>query len=136
MTVPDMVKLRLPEPPSANRWWRMGRSGPRGGHSHMHLSPAARAYKQVVALTAGHAVHPIDAQREWPVYRAPIALALELRWFRSRRAGDLDKRVGILIDALLGTIFANDAQLQEIHAFRAEAPDGEGFVEILVRPAA
>jgi len=112
----------------------MGRSGSRGAHPHMHLSAEARAYKQVVALTAGSALRPIDANREWPIYGRSVALLLELRWFRSRRAGDLDKRIGVLLDALQGTLFANDAQLEEIHAFRAEAEDGIGRVSILVAP--
>src|ERR1044071_68427 len=130
------MRLELPEPPSANRWWRMGRSGSAGAHRHMHLSAEARAYKQVVALTAGSALRPIAANGEWPIYGRTVALLLELRWFRSRRAGDLDKRIGVLLDALQGTIFATDAQLQEIHAFRAEAADGIGRVDVLVRPAA
>lgn len=131
---PPAVNLELPEPPSANRWWRMGRSGPNGGHRHMHLSADARAYKEVVALLTGSALRPIHGARIWPVYPPKVPLAISILWYRARRAGDLDKRIGVLLDALQGTVYANDAQLVEIHAARAEDPDGVGKVLIVVRP--
>ena len=135
MTAPAIVRLELPEPPSANRWWRMGRSGPRGGHSHMHLSAEARAYKQVVQIKAGSAVRPITAQREWPVYARSVPVSVSIYWMRSRRAGDLDKRVGVLLDGLQGILFATDAQVVVLHAERAEAKDGVGSVLVIVAPA-
>lgn len=136
MNVPECVDLELPEAPSANRWWRMGRSGPNGGPRHMILSAEARAYKQIVELKIGSAMRPIHGARIWPVYPPKLALEIWISWFRSRRAGDLDKRVGILLDALQGTLYASDAQLVQIHAFRDEDPDGIGRMLISVRPAA
>lgn len=132
---PEAVNLELPEPPSANRWWRLGRSGPNGAPGHMHLSAEARAYKQAVEITTGSALRPIHGARTWPVYPPKLPLEIWVRWLRSRRAGDLDKRLGVLLDALQGTVYASDSQLEQIHAYRAEDPDGIGRVLVVIRPA-
>jgi len=105
------VALTLPEPPSANRWWR--RAGTR-----MHLSPEARAYKAMVAdWCTAMRVRPIPA---------PAPVSLELTWFRGRRSGDLDKRLGVLLDALQGSAYENDSQIVAIRATRVDRPGAPG----------
>lgn len=77
------ITLHLPEPPSANRYWRhVG--------ARVLLSREARAYRDAVANAALLArVRPLPAG---------VPCAVTLRWFRARRAGDLDNRLKQLLD--------------------------------------
>lgn len=116
MTAP--LVLTLPEPPSANRWWRNV-----GGRTV--LSREAREYKAAVAVRLMMLrVRPIPA---------PAAVAVSLVWFRGRRSGDLDKRVGVLLDALQGTAYDNDSQITRLAAERRDDP-GHARVEVTITP--
>ena len=106
------IRLTLPEPPSANRWWR--RAGTR-----THLSNEARAYKARVAED-----HKCVATLDGPVM-------VSLAWYRSRRSGDLDKRLGVLLDALQGVGYASDSQIVALHATRHE-DKGHPRVEVTI----
>jgi crossover junction endodeoxyribonuclease RusA len=97
------LTLELPEPPSANRWWR-------NVNGRMVTSKAARVYKSGVALAV--------LCRKSATIRAPIAVSVETNWYRGRKSGDLDKRIGVLLDALQGTAYDNDSQITEITARR------------------
>jgi crossover junction endodeoxyribonuclease RusA len=116
------VKLTLPYPPSANKYWRSVRG-------RVLVSREARAYKQGVklrALTAG--VRPIEG---------PVHLTLAV--YRPRRAGDLSNRIKVLEDALCGVAFEDDDQVESIHAMRfddKENPRVEVSVEALPKPRA
>lgn len=102
----DGLALRLPEPPSANRWWRMVTIK---GQARMLLSSEARAYKQLVFATLdAHGVKPLPAD---------AVVSVKIDWWRSRRAGDLDKRLGVVLDALQGTVYVSDAQITHLEAF-------------------
>lgn len=96
------MKLTLPVPPSANRYWRTFR-----GHSV--VSAEAKAYK-------------IDAA--WMAKAAgitePLAgdVALTVRWYRERKSGDLSNRLKILEDALNGIAYNDDSQIVRIVAER------------------
>lgn len=99
---PTRITLTLPECPSANRWWRMV-------NNRMLLSREAREYKARVAqLSGARGVHCFDA--------GPVRV--ELDWYRERKIGDLDKRIGILLDSLQCVLFSNDSQVIEILARR------------------
>jgi Holliday junction resolvase RusA-like endonuclease len=110
--IPNRVMLSLPVPPSANRWWR--RSGAR-----MHISPEAREYKEMVALKCA-GVTPLEGE-----------VRVLIRWYRAQKSGDLDKRIGVLLDALQGTAYANDKDVAAIHAERHEDKDNPR-VEVVV----
>lgn len=115
------IVLVLPEPPSANRWWR--RHG-----ATMHLSREAKDYKSAVALRA--------RCPEKPVFETePVSVVIV--WRRDRKAGDLDKRLGVLLDALQGVVYANDSQVVQIWARRCdEHPELKpGTVRVEVSPA-
>lgn len=111
--------LILPEPPSANRWWRMFRS-------RMVVSTEARRYKEMVDRL-------LKARRLRPIAK-PGGVIVGLDWFRGRKAGDLDKRLGVLLDAMQGTAYENDGQIVELHARRFDDP-GNGRVVVIVSPA-
>ena len=76
--------LTLPEPPSANRWWRSARG-------RVFLSHEARDYKQDAFLRAG-----IKDKTLFPT--EPISVIVV--WHRNDKRGDLDKRLGVVLDAL------------------------------------
>lgn len=99
--------LRLPEPPSSNRYWRHARG-------RTYLSREAIDYRRAVAEAyAGQGQAAMFAD-------APIVVSFT--WYRSRRAGDLDNRAKQVLDALQGLAYANDAQIVELHAYRKDAP--------------
>lgn len=79
----------------------------------MVTSREAREYKAYVA------------SRKWTttvggIFPAPQRVAVRFVWYRSRRSGDLDKRIGVLLDALQGVLYDNDSQITEIHARRED----------------
>lgn len=115
---PAPIALTLPEPPSANRYWRHNRG-------RTHLSSEAIAYRQAVANAALRARvgKPLDG---------PVVLTV--RWFRARRSGDLDNRLKQLGDALQGVLLQSDAQIAELHAFRDDTDRRNPRVEITLTP--
>lgn len=108
----EIRSLILPEPPSANRYWRVRVSrGVLGRHLPMtYKSREARAYQEAVrniALAAGLRPVPIGQQ-----------VRVTLHWYAGSLRGDLDNRIKVLIDALQGSAYENDRQVFELHAFR------------------
>lgn len=61
-------------------------------------------------------------------------VVLTCRWYRSRRSGDLDNRLKVLIDALRGYAYVDDKQIIEIHAYRYDHPKN-GTVVVTIEPA-
>lgn len=91
----------LPVPPSANRWWR------RGKH-HTYKSKEAREYQANVPRWL--------AMQGWSIEEClPLEYGVGIRliWWRGVHGGDLDKRIGIVWDALQGLLYSNDSQLRE-----------------------
>jgi crossover junction endodeoxyribonuclease RusA len=117
-----MIELQLAVPPSANRWWR-------NVNGRMVTSREARDYKRYVAEQCG--VHRIA------LIQAPTPVCVTIIWWRERKAGDLDKRLGVVLDALQGSAYDNDAQIVELHATRHDATSTQppGLV-VKVREAA
>lgn len=111
------------EPPSANRWWR-------NVNGRMVTSRAAREYKEhVFAECARARVRAVPK---------PTPVRLTMVWWRARKSGDLDKRLGVLLDALQGSLYENDAQIVSIHAERKDAAPGvsaAGRVAVIVEAA-
>lgn len=90
--------LTLPYPPSANRYWRSFRG-------RVVKSAAAKAYQAGVRLT--HRADPVTG---------PVAVSLAV--YRPARRGDLDNSIKVLLDALKGVAFVDDAQVVAIYATR------------------
>ena len=105
------LTLTLPEPPSANAYWRhVG--------ARVLLSREARAYRLAV-IDLVRAL-PLATRRQLPITGEVM---LTLAWYRSRRAGDLDNRLKQPLDALQAAgVLVNDSQIVTLHATRAESP--------------
>jgi len=95
------VKLVLPYPPSANRYWKTWRG-------RAVKSPEAKAYTLTVsALCKAARTRPLDG---------PVVVSVHV--FRPLRRGDLDNRIKVTLDSLRGHAFADDDQVVELHAYR------------------
>lgn len=99
------ISLVLPEPPSANRYWRHV-------NGRTVLSAAAKNYRFDVQIAV--------AQQLIVWRNLTGSLSVTVRWFRSRKAGDLDNRLKQLLDALRERVYADDSQVVELHAYRAD----------------
>lgn len=119
----EVVTLLLKQPPSANRWWRNVRG-------RIVTSKAAREYKQYAANEA-------LLQRARCI-KAPRTVAVDIVWHRARKSGDLDKRIGVLLDALQTVAYDNDAQIVQLLAFRLDEsltlPPGTVQVTVIPSP--
>lgn len=93
------MTYRYPLPPSANRYWRIYRG-------RNVVSDEAKEYKNTVAMLA-----KVDGVK---LLTGPVKVAVAV--YRERQSGDLDNRLKILLDALQGAFYANDAQIRELHA--------------------
>ena len=81
----------------------------------MYKSTEARDYQKYVnrlALSLGIRM-----------IRRPATVAFQVTWHRTKKMGDLDKRLGIVLDALQGVVYENDSQIVEIHAKRVETTE-------------
>lgn len=107
--------LTVPVPPSANEWHRhVG--------NRVLLSSAARKYVK------GLAQHIPDV----PPFTGPIRV--EIRWYRARRAGDVDKRGGILLDALQGLAYDNDSQIADYRIVRDDSQPKQARMVVTITP--
>lgn len=91
------VTLTVGVPPSANEWHRVVNGRP-------ILSAVARGYTRAVEVWA-------IAQRIERI-GAPAEIDVEIVWYRARKSGDVDKRGAVLLDALQGICYDNDAQIR------------------------
>lgn len=122
-----LARLVLPEPPSANRYWRTVLVR---GRATTLLSKEARAYRRAVAEL-------------WPTLTfakdlggRPVTddVQVSLVWYRARRSGDLDNRIKQVLDALKGLVYADDKQITGITAYRVDDAryEGTGRIEVAV----
>lgn len=103
------MTLDLPEPPSANRYWRHARG-------RTYLSLEAVQYRLAVLAACKRAkLKPLAGP-----------LALTFHWYRGRRSGDLDNRSKQLLDSLRGHAYEDDSQIVELHAYRHDRPRNAG----------
>jgi len=96
-----MMRLRLPEPPSINHYWRVSRG-------ITHLSRDGRRWKDRAVELAAQA----------GLVKLEVPVAVSITWYRSRRSGDLDNRIKVVLDVLRGLAYVDDKQVIELHAWR------------------
>lgn len=112
---PAAQSIVLPLPPSGNRYWRHY-------NGRTVVSDAAKAYRHGVMLQAqAHNLRP---------FAGPVAVYV--RVYRARKAGDLDNFKKVLYDALQGVAYNDDDQIVEEHAWRYDDKDNPR-VEVEVR---
>ena len=114
---PATQRIVLPLPPSANRYWRHY-------NGRVVVSEAAKTYKAGVWMVAQHAgMRP---------FTGPVAVYVHV--YRARKAGDLDNANKVLLDALCGIAYQDDAQIVELHSWRHDDKDNPR-VEVEVQEA-
>lgn len=110
------MKVLLPYPVSANRYWRTV-IAKKQQRAITFVSKEAEAYKLECGWRAKQAG-----------FRVPLVGAVELRIRlvpKNRVCMDLDNALKVTIDALKGIVYADDAQVYRIVAERAD-PDPAG----------
>lgn len=105
------VRLTLPEPPSANRYWRVW---------HGHPVKSVEAHEYTDAVTAALLKQIAHADRQQLPVTGPIGIALA--WHRSAKRGDLDNRAKVALDALQGLLYVDDQQVVALVMTRHESP--------------
>lgn len=137
-----MIELTLPYPISSNRYWRPVNIG-----KHITIVPTkeAKEYKAAVGWKARAAGvrAPIEGRirvdialypqrpQDWAkrAQRDPVS------WDDGVRCIDLDNANKVLLDALKGVAFVDDAWVRELHSQRME-PDGDARVVVTITPMA
>lgn len=111
-----MIELRLPYPPSTNRYFRIFRN-------RVVKGAAARQFK-IVAVDVASKVGVVCST-------GPMVLDVTLLPKLTQKGGaskvllDLDNCLKVAIDSLQEIVFWNDRQVQEIHArYGDPCPDG------------
>lgn len=109
------MRLTLPFPPSANRYWRKFQN-------RMVPSAEATAYKEQVGwLCAAAGIQPFTGN-----------VCVSLDFHRPAKRGDLDNLLKVVFDSLNGWAYVDDKQIVEIHAMRHEGKD-DPRVEISIQ---
>lgn len=114
----DVVKLRLPWPPSTNRYWR------HVGNRTL-ISAAGRAYKKNVCAA-------VLEQLGVPVLAMQGAVAVKVDLYPpDKRRRDIDNHAGkSLLDALeYSGLLEDDSQIKELHAVMC-SPEKGGWCEV------
>lgn len=98
-----MIRLSLPYPPSANRYWRNFRG-------RVVVSEEAEVFKRRVADLCEHAgIVPVEGR---------VGITLDV--FRPRKSGDLDNSIKVCLDAIQGWAYLNDNQVVTLIAHRED----------------
>lgn len=132
------LTLTLPYPVSANRYWR---SFVVNGHVQTVVSAEAKAYRREVAwlLKLAKIREPIYGRVALTVKlypKLPLDAITRMRklgdeWENEVRCIDLDNALKILLDAMKGRVFIDDAFVWRLHAERGE-PKLEACVEVTI----
>jgi crossover junction endodeoxyribonuclease RusA len=131
-----VIRLTLPYPVSANRYWRQF-FNPRARHVMQGPSTEAQSYKREVASIARQAgirtplVGRVEV-RYWLVPHAPSDAQKRARldpdaWDLGVQCLDLDNAQKVLMDSLKGVVFEDDRLVHRIVAERA-APGQKGLI--------
>lgn len=112
----NVAKIRFPLPPSSNKYWRYDRG-------KVHVSPDALNYRYTVKMLARCSTpRPV-------VLTGPVAVTIDV--FRARKSGDIDNFCKVLLDALQGIFYVNDAQIRRMTVTMADDKQ-DPHVEIAV----
>lgn len=102
----DKLCLTLGLPPLGNRYWRMARN-------RIYMTREARDYKRAVAgIGMAKRIQPLTGE-----------VAVLIRVYRARKAGDADGFGKVLLDSLEGVCYENDRQIVDYHVKRFDDRD-------------
>jgi crossover junction endodeoxyribonuclease RusA len=108
------MRLTLPFPISANRYWRVGKN-------RVYRSEEATAYKDEVGwLCKAEGINP---------FKGNVCVSLD--FYRPAKRGDTDNMIKVTLDSLIGYAYVDDKQIVELHAMRHDDKD-DPRVEVLV----
>ena len=125
-----MILYDLPEPPTANNYWRhAGRN--------TYLTAEAKAYRLVVRAAYLHHDSYLLRAVAWAltVQFPTEALSVRFAWYRGQRRGDLDNRIKQLLDALSGLAYTDDKQIVHIECTRHDDAVRKGRIDVTIEPA-
>lgn len=127
------LHLVVPEPPSANRYWRHAAVRNR---VVVYLSAEAKEYRVHLALLL-RAPLMLASRRHTDRGDLPYfvgtgkRLTVALTWVAGRR-GDVDNIPKVLLDALQGLAVRSDAQVRSLLVEYIAGPPGHGSVQIII----
>lgn len=124
------MKVTLPYPVSANRYWRSFRG--RDGGTVVVLSDEAQSYKAQVGwlVKAAGLRTPISGLIELRIVLHPIQRKTITA--KDARCMDLDNALKVTIDAMNGIAYSDDGKIRKLTAERGPTAPGGGLtVEIL-----
>jgi len=107
--------MKLPWPPSVNKYWERNRNG------SMRISREGLAFKEAVKLAVG-SPDMIDGPVDMWVLAVPP----------DHRRRDIDNILKALLDSLEGLLYHNDNQIVHLEITKAEP--GDGYVEVKCTP--
>lgn len=142
-----MIELRLPYPPSANRYWRTRVFFPRGqkgaAQVQTYVSADAKEFKDAVGWIARAAgirapiTGRVAIEYTLHPHRPKDGDLRERRdpngWEDTVQCLDLDNAQKLLLDALKGVVMDDDKWVREIHGRRG-APVDQGALVVRVTP--
>lgn len=128
VAVAETITVVLPESPSANDYWRMGRSGIHGAPRHVHRTDVATAYREAVNMLTSR--YRQNGQCAFPSGDLSVVVV----WHRSAKRGDLPNRTKVLYDALQGSVYADDRQIAHEDTTRVDAHPtlAKGFMSVQI----
>lgn len=115
------MKLVLPYPPSANRYWRVFRGV-------VVKSKQAREYQKGVAKLV---LAQLSGKSDLPAFTGEVAVSLVA--YRPAKRGDLDNLLKVTLDALRKVVYEDDSQVVRIVADRDDSHT-RPRVEIMIEP--
>lgn len=137
------MKLVLPYPISANRYWQHGTAG-KPPHVVTFVSKEAKVYKNLVRIAAyeqgcrkpirGRVRVALELYPHQPVDWQKRARRDPMNWDDDVQCIDLDNARKVLDDALIGVAYVDDAWIWESAGKRME-PDAQGArVVVTIEP--
>ena len=129
----NSITLKLPFPPTVNRYWQVARN-------RLIKTKRARDYKKIVSLYLLEAHKSI---REWNTNtsgnrivkdKRTLALSVAVHYpVKAGPDGDIDNLLKIMIDCLEGVLFENDRQFRHIQISREAQTTKEGSIRVTIR---
>jgi crossover junction endodeoxyribonuclease RusA len=134
----ETIRLVLPYPVSANRYWA---TTARGGRAITYVTKEATAYRSEVGWIAKQAgcrvtTHPIEIVS---VTLVPPAVRLRRDKFmamvevKNSVALNLDNCLKVTLDALNGVVYEDDRQIRRLSNVEYGKPDGHGALIVEIR---